>query len=284
VQPGPYTPFFGQDEVDMVSAFARFFDLVLDRATLLSNERAARRTAEASRREMETLVYGLSHDLKSPLLTLLGHIEVLRVDHGLDLSEPARACIARMESSAEYMESLLTDLLDLSRIGRLDGAAEGVDLSEIARELQLSTEHTSPSATIDVESASMPTVMMNPGRARQLMTNLVDNALHHSGRPDVTVRVWGERAQDGTASVHVADDGVGVEPLLRERVFEMFERLPSRYPVQGTGLGLTVCRRITDSIDADITFVDSADGAHVQVAFPAAAVVRRSARELERSV
>lgn len=283
VQPGPYTPFFGQDEVDMVGAFARFFDLVLERTTLLTNERAARNAAEASRREIETLVYGLSHDLKSPLLTLLGHIDVLRVDHGLDLSESAHACIARMESSAVYMEGLLSDLLDLSRIGRVDGAAEGVDLSYIARELQLSAEHTTPLARIRVDIPSLPTVVMNPGRARQLMTNLVDNALHHSGRTDVTIRIWGEGTRDGNASVHVADDGVGIDRECRERVFELFERLPSRFPVQGTGLGLTVCRRIAESIEADIAIVDEPKGAHVRVAFPSAVVVARASRHLERS-
>jgi signal transduction histidine kinase len=282
VQPGPYTPFFGRDEVEMVGSFARFFDLVLERTALLANERAARRTAEASRREIETLVYGLSHDLKSPLLTLLGHIEVLRVDHGFDLSEPAHACIARMESSAVYMEALLTDLLDLSRIGRLDGAAEGVDLSEIVRELQLSTEHANPLATIDLDAPSLPIVLMNAGRARQLLTNLVDNALNHSARPDVTIRIWGEVAHDGSGSLHVADDGVGIAPQHRETVFEMFERLPSRFPVQGTGLGLTVCLRIAESIKADICFLESALGAHIRVGFPADVVVPVDIRELER--
>jgi signal transduction histidine kinase len=106
-----------------------------------------------------------------------------------------------------------------------------------------------------------------------LVTNLLDNAVLHSGRADVTVEVGAQRRADGSARVWVCDDGRGVPPEDRERVFGVFERLDERpRPESGTGIGLAACRKIVEQFDASIRLADVQNGACVEMVFPAEVV------------
>jgi signal transduction histidine kinase len=172
------------------------------------------------------------------------------------------------------MEALLTDLLDLSRIGRVEADVEDVDLADIALEIGLATTAAHPRVVLDIDAKSMPVVRMNASRARQLLTNLVENAARHGGRADLSVRLWSEHRSDGGSVIHVQDDGVGIPPEYRESVFGMFERLPSPYSeARGTGLGLAMCRRIVESIGGEIELVykDGDRGVHVRISLPTTA-------------
>ena len=270
VELGPYTPFFGQDELEMLRSFAAFLDLVLDRTTLLERERGSRLTAERVNAELETLVYGISHDLKSPVISLLGYLEYLREDLGDVLNDQTRHFITRMESSALYMQDLLADLLELSRIGRVGVELADVDLGEVVDEIRLSLAGSFPEAAVEV--GDLPRLSMNPVRARQLFTNLLENAARHGGRPDVMVTVQGTVRTDGWGVISVSDDGVGIPELYREKAFGIFERLTGRDGSSGTGIGLALCRKIVENAGGTIDIVDAPRGTHIQILFPPAAM------------
>jgi signal transduction histidine kinase len=261
---------FGGDEIALVQRLGLVIDMALERAASAQTDRAAREAVEQAHAEMESLLYTVSHDLKSPLLTVLGYIDLLRTEGSAPEGQAAHF-IERMEASALYMQHLIQDLLELSRIGRREATPEDVDLTAVVTEVadELRTRH--PSAYVGV--GLLPVVTMSAVRARQLVTNLLDNAVLHSGRADVTVEVGAQRRADGSARVWVCDDGRGVPPEDRERVFGVFERLDERpRPESGTGIGLAACRKIVEQFDASIRLADVQNGACVEMVFPAEVV------------
>ena len=140
-------------------------------------------------------------------------------------------------------------------------AADG---SEVAEELGARC----PSAYVGI--GLLPVVTMSPVRARQLVTNLLDNALVHAARPDVTVEVGSQRRPDGAARLWFADDGRGVAPEHREKVFGVFERFDDRAPGDGgTGIGLAACRKIVDQVGATMYLADVDRGTRVEILLPA---------------
>lgn len=263
-----YTPFFGDEEVSLLGGLAAFTDLALDRARLLEGERAAREAIESANAELETLVYGISHDLKSPIITLVGYLEYLHADYADKLDEEAQHYIRRMSASAHYMEELLQDLLELSRIGRVQTETEEVHLEEVARDIAAAVTEREPDKTVEI--GPLPAVSANPVRVRQLLTNLIENAARHGGRPDVTIRVTAERAPDGSVDVLVADDGAGIPAQYREKVFGIFERLEhAPNSGKGTGIGLALCRKIMESMGGRITIDEVEVGTCFRLQFPA---------------
>jgi signal transduction histidine kinase len=256
---GAYTVYFGREEADLLQNLAVFVDLALARAELFEQERAGRVALEKAHQELEDLVYSLSHDLKSPLISLLGYLDYMKLDCADGLGETGLFYAERMTASASYMTSLIEDLLTLSRVGRTQTDPRDVNLSDVMHEVTAAASVGAPSASFEV--GELPTVSINPLRATELFTNLVDNALKHSGRSDVAIRVWSERSADGGVAVYLSDNGPGISPAYREKVFGIFERLgaPGR-PGAGTGIGLAMCRKIVEAVGGTIAIVDGPAG------------------------
>src|SRR5439155_10878266 len=134
VHASPYAPLFGNDEIALVRRLGSVIDMALERAESFQQDWAAREAVEQAHAEMESLLYTVSHDLKSPLLTVLGYLDLLRTEGAVADGAPAQF-VERMEASALYMQRLINDLLDLSRIGRHDAAAEEIDVVEVVGEV-----------------------------------------------------------------------------------------------------------------------------------------------------
>ncbi len=273
-----FAPYYGDDERQLLATFGTVADLALERAELFGQERGARAQIETAHAELEAFVYGISHDLKNPIITLLGYAELLDADHGDRLDDEGRHFLQRMTASAEYMHELLNDLLELSRIGRVQTEPETVDLAAIATAVAEETGRAHPAATVRV--GELPAVHMNPVRTRQLLTNLVENAVKHGGRDDVTVNVSaGGHAPPGMVRVLIADDGVGIPPEHHDRVFGMFERLGEGAYGDGggTGIGLSICRRIAEVAGGSIGLGEPETGTEVHLDLPLPPSVRGEA-------
>ncbi|HWH32874.1 MAG TPA: ATP-binding protein, partial [Egibacteraceae bacterium] len=233
-------------------------------------ERTARLAYERANDELESFVYSVSHDLKSPIISLLGYLDYLRLDYGSLLPPEAGHYLDRMTSSAGYMEALIQDLLELSRIGRVQTDPEVVDLGALVADIAAELCAAHPAASVAVDP--LPSVLVNPVRARQLFTNLIGNALDHAGRGDVHVRVHAEPAAGGAVAVLVTDDGRGIPDAYREKVFGVFERLDSPGDPAGTGIGLAICRKVMDALGGSIAVDDVPQGTRMRLEFPASAV------------
>ncbi|HVL81319.1 MAG TPA: ATP-binding protein [Actinomycetota bacterium] len=268
IQASPYTPFFGQEELELVQGIGAFSDVALERAQLFVAERRAREEVQQASAELENFVYSVSHDLKSPLISVLGYLDLLRMEHREALGERGTHYLDRIAASAVYMNRLILDLLELSRIGRVQTDVEEVDLGQLVSEVfdELRPAH----REARFEAGDLPALRMNPLRARQLFTNLIGNAVIHAGRPDVSVRVWHEIAEERFAVV-VADDGQGIPPAYHEKVFGVFERLEGTTSdaSSGTGIGLAVCKKIVEQVGGSIELGFPERGTHVVVTLPA---------------
>ena len=265
----PTMPVFGADETQHLDRLALLAELALDRVRLLEAERAARDDVERLNAELESFVYTTSHDLKNPVIALIGYLDVLAEDHGDDFPDEVQHIFARMQVNARHMDSLIRDLLELSRVGRVDVMPDRVDLGLLVDDVAADLASRRPG--LRVERDGLPVLWMNTTRARQLFTNLFDNAAAYGGRDDITVHVSSEGLPDGGIRVVVRDDGQGIGEEHLERVFGVFERLDPDGP-GGTGMGLAICRRVVEHIGGTMRAVPSDTGATFQIDLPPTAV------------
>lgn len=269
VQTGPHTPFFGREEVDLLGSLAVLVDLALERAYLFGREQEAREGLEQANADLEAFLRGVSHDLRNPLFSVTGHLESLRLDYGQVLPEEGRHYLERMSVSAQYMQALINDLMELSEIGHVTLERERVDLEALVSEIAAELKAAHPRASFEI--GALPGLNVRTLRARQLFTNLLDNAVRHAGREDVAVRVAAERAPDGSWTISVADNGQGIPPAYREKVFAVFERLAEAQEVDptSTGIGLSICRKIVELGGGRIWVADAREGAEIRISLPA---------------
>lgn len=277
VASSPFTPLFGTEEIELTQWLGSLMDLALDRVELHERERRARAMAEQLTRELESLVYGITHDLRNPIVSILGYLDCLAEDHGDRLDEEGWHYLTRLRTNASYMDRLIADLLALSRIGRVSEDAETVDLTAVAEEVGEQLRESWPEATITIDR--LPSVLINPARARQLLTNLLTNALVHGGRADIKVRVESVEAErNGLGCFAVIDNGRGIPEAYRGKVFGLFERLDhgDKSGDEGTGIGLAMCQRIAIQAGGSIWVAGSSGGADVRVQLPLAVEVPRT--------
>jgi signal transduction histidine kinase len=223
---------------------------------------------------MESFLYSVSHDLKAPLISIQGYAQSLEEDFGQQLAEDGRFYLERIRRNATLMESLILDILELSRIGRIREHPEDVDMDGLMGGIaaRLGDRFAQAGGGLVVKEG-LPRVHGERNRLDQLFTNLVDNALkyRHPGRPP-RVEVDGE-VVDGEARMRVRDNGRGIPERYHGQLFNVFQRVPAPDLPDpgGTGMGLAIVKRIADTHGGRV-WVESAEGegSTFHVAFPAA--------------
>jgi signal transduction histidine kinase len=213
-----------------------------------ANEALERRARELvrSNAELEQFASIASHDLQEPLRKVRTFTQQLTVIESERLSDRGRDYLERANAAAERMQKLIEDLLKFSRVATHGRPFVPVDLAEVTRDvlgdLEAQVEHSE--AVIEVRA--LPTISADPLQMRQLLQNLISNAIKFR-REEVTSKVWIDAAVDeGTVRLTVRDNGIGFEPEYSRRIFRVFERLHGRGEYPGTGIGLALCRRIAE--------------------------------------
>jgi signal transduction histidine kinase len=200
---------------------------------------------EAQNAELERFTYTVSHDLKSPLITIRGYLGLLREDVAGGRAAAIEDDIARMLGAAAKMEQLLQELLELSRIGRLVHPSEHLPLSELAREAVELVAGQIKERGVDVRiKTDLPTIFGDRPRLLEVLQNLVDNAVKYMGdQPQPRIDI-GARLEGAETVCYVRDNGIGIDPRYQERVFGLFDQLDQS--AEGSGIGLALVRRIVE--------------------------------------
>ena len=236
--------------------------------------RVEERTRELTEKsqEMESFLYSVSHDLKAPLISIQGYAQSLEEDFAPQLAEDGRFFLERIRRNATLMESLILDILELSRIGRIREHPEDVDADALVGGIaaRLGDRFAAEGGTL-VVAPGLPRVHGERNRLDQLFTNLVDNALkyRHPERPP-RVEVTGA-VVDGEARFTVRDNGRGIPERYHGQLFNVFQRVPTpgMEDPGGTGMGLAIVKRIADTHGGRV-WVESEEGrgSAFHVAFP----------------
>ena len=200
---------------------------------------------EAQNAELDRFTYSVSHDLKSPLITIKGFSDVLKDDLAAGNARAVEDDLRRIGSAAEKMARLLDELLKLSRIGRLVNPPQNVDFGELAHEVVEHWRDRIEKRGLVVEIASgMPVVFGDHPRLLEMMRNLIDNAIKYLG-PEPYPRVEiGHRLKGNEIVCYVCDNGIGIEPAQHANVFGLFEQIDPKN--EGMGVGLSVVKRIVE--------------------------------------
>jgi len=223
-----------------------------------------RRTEEdlsRKNRELEHYVHTVSHDLRSPLVSLLGFTRLLREDYAETLGDKGAHFLSRVEQAGRTMENLIHDLLELSRIGRTSHPETLVDPRGVLQQLSAELKPRLDAKGVRlVVPADPPPLCCDRTRLYQIFSNLVGNALDHMGSPE-GARVVVEIEEDGgNHEIRVSDNGRGIDPKHHTRIFEIFQSLAPRGDGQrGTGIGLSIVKKIAETHGGSID-VESAPG------------------------
>ncbi len=221
----------------------------------------ARRAQELARSndELEQFASVASHDLQEPLRKVRAFGDRLESDYAEALDERGRDYLARILAAAARMQSLIESLLMFSRVASKGQPFTPVKLTAVATEVVSDLEVAIQQSGASVEIGEMPTIDADPLQIRQLFQNLIGNGIkYRNGHAGSFVKVMAEILDNGDASmcrvcrITVEDNGIGFEEQYAERIFGIFQRLHGRDDYVGTGVGLSICRKICDRHGGDI--------------------------------
>lgn len=211
------------------------------------------RELERSNRELQDFSYVASHDLQEPLRKIRAFGDRLQARHGAKLDDSGRAYIDFMQEAAARMQTLIEDLLNYSRVTTRAQPFALVDLAETTRQVLADLELRVEQTGGEVELGELPSIEADATQMRQLLQNLIGNALKFH-RPGVPPRVQIEAQLQGEmCEITVRDNGIGFEEKYLDRIFQPFQRLHGREAYEGTGIGLAICRKIAERHGGRIT-------------------------------
>lgn len=217
---------------------------------------------ELTNEELEQFAYVASHDLQEPLRTIASYAGLLESRYASDLDSDGRDFLAFMREAADRMRALIRALLDYSRLGRRPVSPEPVDLTAVAERV-VGDLHASIDATgADVQIEPLPRTHCDGVLMSLVFQNLISNAIKFRGDEPPVVRVSAERTPKGWR-IDVADNGIGINDIHRDRIFEVFKRLHPRTRYDGTGIGLAVCRRVVQQHGGTIWCTGAPEGGSV---------------------
>ncbi|QLG26255.1 PAS domain-containing protein [Halorarum halophilum] len=224
----------------------------------ITERNETQRRLEASNERLEQFAYAASHDLQEPLRMVSSYLQLIEHRYEDEFDEDGREFLEFAVDGADRMREMIDGLLRYSRIDTQGDSFEPVDLDDVFEHVRedLTVQVTGTDAEITTEN--LPRVEGDPDQLRQVLQNLLSNALEYSDEGPPRVHVSAERDSDEWI-VSVRDEGIGVDPDDHERIFEVFERLHSRDDYPGAGIGLALCQRILERHDGEI-WVDSEPG------------------------
>jgi len=222
---------------------------------------------KATNEELDRFAYVASHDLQEPLRKIMIFGDRLANKYNDVLGDDAKEYLERMRKASERMQLLINNILDFSKFSAASQSFEQTNLNrlvdEVLSDLEIEIERKKASISID----TLPSLWVIPGQFRQLMQNLLSNSLKFSkGDTSPVINVYAERVKgdqlganpsinpsEEYCKISVADNGIGFDEAYAEKIFVIFQRLHSNHLFEGTGIGLSICKKIVEKHNGTIT-------------------------------
>jgi PAS domain S-box-containing protein len=196
--------------------------------------------------ELEQFAHLASHDLQEPLRKLFFYTDVLKNRYTNVLDEAGVGILTNMSSAASRMKELINDLLNYSQLQKPDLQFEEVNLNALFQEIIRDLDITIKEKRAVIDSDELPILEGNPLRLRQLFMNIISNALKYSKKDQAVKIEIRSTLTDAGATISIRDNGIGFDEEYKEKIFGLFERLHTRDKYPGTGIGLSICKRIAE--------------------------------------
>jgi light-regulated signal transduction histidine kinase (bacteriophytochrome) len=250
-------------ETELLRQLADQISIALGQAKLLEQETRQRQELSRSNEELQEFAFVASHDLQEPLRKIKTFGDRLKATCGDTLSEQGRDYLDRMQNAARRMQTLIEDLLSLSRVTTRAQPFVAVNLFQVTQEVLSDLEISIHQTQATIEVGELPIIKADPLQMRQLLQNLIGNALKFQ-RPEVlpVVKIYSNILSNSSDPVAVGneqcqiiveDNGIGFDEKYLDRIFNVFQRLHGRSEYEGTGIGLAICRKIVERHQGSIT-------------------------------
>ena len=249
---------FTAQEQELAEAFAAQAAVAIEQSRLFAATEAQAAALKVKNAELDSFVYSVSHDLKSPLVSIEGLSGVLLAEYGARLDDDGRHLLGRIQANVQHLERLIGDLLALSRIGREARPVEDVDLADVVDVVLGELAEPIRARGVRIVRGDLPCVQAIRSQMEQVMRNLVGNAVSYLGDAGAPcVEIQAIQHVDAVECL-VRDNGIGIDPAYHEKVFETFQRL-NEVDVPGTGVGLSIVKKIIEGAGGRI-WIESARG------------------------
>lgn len=253
-------------ETELLRQLADQIGIALTQAQLLEQETRYSQELARSNAELQQFASIASHDLQEPLRKIRAFGNRLQEKYADALSEQGRDYIERMQNAAQRMQILIDDLLVFSRITTKAQPLVPVNLGEVTKEVLSDLEVLIQQTGVCIEVGELPTIDADPLQIRQLLQNLIGNALKfHRENELLCVKIYSQIVEDresqliensvdtNLCQITVEDNGIGFDQKYCDRIFQVFQRLHNRSEYEGTGMGLAICRKIAQRHKGSIT-------------------------------
>ena len=249
---------FADHDVDFLESAATIIATAIERQAYERRLNDTVAELEVSNERLEQFAYAASHDMQEPLRMVSSYLQLLERRYVDELDSDGKEFIQFAVDGAERMRDMIDGLLEYSRIDSKGAPLEAVELDGILEDVLTDLQLMIDQHDAEITAASLPEVQGDAGQLRQLLQNLLSNAIEYSGDDQPRIHIDAERT-GSMWTVSVRDEGIGIDPEDTTQIFQVFQRLHSRAEYDGTGIGLALCQRIVERHGGEI-WADSEPG------------------------
>ena len=237
---------WSQDEIELLQHLVGQLTIALSQAELLESEINRRKELARSNAELEQFAYIASHDLQAPLQTVTNYVQLLQRRYQDRLDASGEKFIYYITDGVNRMRTQINDLLEYSRVGKQRSTFRTTDCNLVVEQAiaNLRSEIDKHQAVV-IYCADLPTLIADSSQLIVLFQNLISNAIKYHSQAIPSIKISAERQKDYW-QFSVRDNGIGIAPHYRQRIFQIFQRLHTQEEYPGTGMGLAICQKIVE--------------------------------------